>query len=237
MPLLSIIVPAYNEEIRLPAALERIEVFLSQQEYSAEVLVIENGSRDRTLEIAQQAAARLPTFRAIHEDQRGKGRAVKRGMLEARGEFRVICDVDLSVPIEEINRFIPPQMDCDVVIASREASGAVRYNEPAFRHIVGRLFNAVVRILVMPGLQDTQCGFKCFRAAVVEDVFPRQVIDGWTFDVEVLFIARRLGYRIIEIPVPWYHNGQSKVHVMRDLLKVARELIQIRINDLNGIYR
>lgn len=236
-PLLSIIIPAYNEERRLPDTLERIATFLDQQSYPAEVIVVENGSSDRTLEIAREIAGRDGRVRALHEDRRGKGRAVRTGMLAASGEFRFICDADLSMPIEEVNRFLPPQLEgADIAIASREAPGAARYNEPEYRHLTGRVFNALVRWLALPGLQDTQCGFKCFRAAVAEDVFPRQTIDGWTFDVEVLYIARRRGYQICEIPIDWYFNPESKVRVLRDSWHMFRDLLMIRTNGRRGAY-
>jgi len=236
-PHLSIIIPAHNEEHRLPATLDTVHRFLEAQSYSAEILVVENGSHDRTLEIAEEYARRMPELRVLHESGRGKGLAVRAGMLAARGEYRFICDADLSMPIEEVNRFIPPVLpDMDIAIASREAPGAVRYDEPAFRHFTGRAFNLVVRVLGLPGLQDTQCGFKCFRAAVAEKLFPRQTILGWTFDVEVLFIARKYGYRIVEIPIPWYYNPESKVNVLRDAYQVGRDLIRIRLNYARGQY-
>lgn len=236
-PLLSIIIPAYNEEIRLPETLERIQRFLTSQPYDAEVLVIENGSHDRTLEIAREFAARHENIRALHEARRGKGRAVRSGMLAAAGQYRFICDADLSMPIEQVNRFLPPQEACvDIAIASREAPGAVRYNEPQYRHLTGRVFNTLVRWLALPGLQDTQCGFKCFRAEVVEEVFPLQTIDGWTFDVEVLYIARRRGYKICEIPIDWYFNPESKVRVLRDSWHMFKDLLKIRANGRRGSY-
>jgi len=236
-PLLSIIIPAYNEESRLPETLEKIARFLDQQSYPAEIIVVENGSSDRTLAIAREFAAQDGRVRALHEERRGKGRAVRSGMLAAGGEHRFICDADLSMPIEQVNRFLPPQLEgVDIAIASREAPGAVRYNEPEYRHLTGRVFNALVRWLALPGLQDTQCGFKCFRAEVVEEVFPRQTIDGWTFDVEVLYIARRRGYHIREIPIDWTFNPDSKVRVLRDSWRMFRDLLMIRANGRRGVY-
>jgi len=236
-PLLSIVIPAYNEELRLPETLQIIHAFLKKQAYTAEVLVMENGSDDHTLAIAQEFSHSMPEVRALHCDQRGKGLAVVQGMLAASGEYRFICDVDLSMPIEEINNFLPPQLkDGTIAIASREAAGAIRYNEPEYRHIIGRVFNLMVRLIALPGLQDTQCGFKCFRADVVEKVFPRMTIRGWTFDVEALVIARRLGFNIVEIPIPWYYNPKSKVKVLRDSFIMARDLITIRWNTLRGVY-
>lgn len=236
-PLLSIIIPAYNEEERLPRALETISAFLAKQSYQAEILVVENGSRDRTLEIAREYEAQIGNLRVFHENARGKGLAVKRGMLEAHGEYRFICDTDLSMPIEEVNRFIPPEQNgVDIVIASREAPGAVRYDEPAYRHYIGRVFNTMVRLLALPGLQDTQCGFKCFRDEVAESVFSLQTMPGMAFDVEALFIARRLGYDISEIPIPWYFDADSRVRLVQDSMKMALDLLSIRRNARRGLY-
>ena len=236
-PTLSIIIPAYNEATRLPESLEKINTFLDRQPYSAEIVVVENGSSDNTFEIANEMRATIQNLVVVHENQRGKGWAVKRGMQIAKGEYRFICDADLSMPIEELPRFFPPQLENAVVaIASREAPGAVRYNEPGYRHFIGRIFNWMVRMLILPGLQDTQCGFKCFRADVVEKVFPLVTISGWTFDVEALFIARRLGYKIEEIAIPWYYNSHSNIRVFRDSLQMGTDLIKIRWKSLTGKY-
>lgn len=236
-PFLSIVIPALNEEERLPTTLEQVFDFLGRQDYTAEVLLVENGSTDRTLEIAQDFSRGHPSLHALHEAQRGKGRAVRRGMLEARGEYRFICDADLSMPIGQLSRFLPPQLhDVDIAIGSREASGSVRYKEPFNRHLSGRVFNALIHLLVLPGLQDTQCGFKCFTAAAAQDIFPRLTLTGWSFDVEALFIARRHGYRIVEIGIPWYFNAQSKVSLVRDSLRMATDLLAIRRNAGLGLY-
>ncbi len=235
-PLLSIVIPAHNEESRLPTTLDQVDAFLSAQPYQAEVVVVENGSQDRTLELAQSYAARLPYLRVIHEDRRGKGLACQVGMLAARGAYRFICDADLSMPISEVNRFIPPALDADVAIASREGKDAVRYGEPAYRHFVGRGFNLLVRLLALPGLHDSQCGFKCFRGSLVDEIFPLQTIMGWTFDVELLFIARRRGYKIVEVGIPWYFNPESKIRVWRDSSHMFMDLLAIRRNAARGLY-
>lgn len=236
-PYLSIIIPAYNEAGRLPKSLEKIHAFLSKQSYSAEIVVVENGSTDGTFEIIQALQPRIKNLVVVHEDQRGKGWAVKRGMQISQGEYRFICDADLSMPIEELPRFFPPQLaDAPVAIASREAPGARRFDEPEYRHLIGRVFNWLVRMLVLHGLQDTQCGFKCFRADVVEQVFPLVTISGWTFDVEALFIARRMGFAIKEIPIPWYYNADSNIRVLRDSLQMGSDLLKIRWNALTGRY-
>jgi glycosyltransferase involved in cell wall biosynthesis len=175
-PLLSIIIPAHNEETRLPRTLEQVFAFLASQEYSAEVIVVENGSSDRTLEVAQGFASDHANLTVIHSAARGKGLAVRTGMLAASGDYRFMCDADLSMPIEQVNRFLPPALrDFDVAIGSREVKGARRYNEPAHRHLGGRLINLIIRLLILPSLQDTQCGFKCFRADVARDLFAHQL--------------------------------------------------------------
>jgi len=236
-PFLSIVIPAYNEEQRLPRTLEEVFAFLQRQPYTSEVLVVDNGSADRTLEIAQSYALKYSNLRVIHEAVRGKGLAVRTGMLAAQGEYRFMCDADFSMPIDEINRFLPPELDnFDIAIASREVPGAVRYNEPYFRHFVGRVFNAMIRITALPGLQDTQCGFKCFREAAAESLFRQQTITGWSFDVEILFMARRRNMRIIELPINWYFNPESKINVWRDSLHMAWDLCKIRVNALHGRY-
>lgn len=236
-PFLSIIIPVYNEEDRLPSTLERLFDYLQDQPYTAEVLVVDNGSQDRTWQVAQYYTGRYPQLCVLQESQRGKGLAVMRGMLEARGEYRFMCDADFSMPVTEINKFLPPALPrFDIAIASREAPGAVRYNEPPYRHLVGRVFNTLIRLLALPGLHDTQCGFKCFRAPVAEDIFCRQTITGWSFDVEALFIARLRGYRIVELPIPWYFNPESKISVLRDSARMALDLFIIRINALRGVY-
>jgi len=235
-PYLSIIIPAYNEETRLPNAMGQIFAFLEKQSYSFELLVVENGSRDRTLEVAHEYTRTYPTLRVLHEDQPGKGRAVKRGMLAAGGTYRFIADADLSMPVGEISRFLPPACICDIAIASREASGAVRYGEPIYRHLTGRVYNYLIRSLVLPGLQDTQCGFKCFRGTVAEDVFPYLTLSGWAFDVEALAVARRRGYSIVEIGIPWFYHPGSKLTILKDSWRMFLDLLKIRRNIRLGAY-
>lgn len=236
-PLLSIVIPAHNEERRLPRTLEQVFAFLEEQTYSAEVLVVENGSTDRTLEIAQDFAKRHPMLRVMHSDDRGKGLAVRLGMLAAAGRYRFMCDADLSMPIEEVNRFLPPALpDADVAIGSREVRGAHRYNEPIHRHPGGRFINLLIRLLMLPKLQDTQCGFKCFSAAVAQDIFRLQTLNGWSFDIELLYIAGRRGYRVVEVPVDWYYRSESKVSALRDALRMIADMFRIRSNGRRGVY-
>jgi dolichyl-phosphate beta-glucosyltransferase len=234
---LSIIIPAHNEELRLPRALRQVFSFLEKQTYSAEVIVVENGSIDRTLEIAREFELSHSNLIVIHDEHAGKGNAVRRGVLEAHGEYRFICDADLSMPIAELVKFLPPVLnDFDIAIASREAPGAVRYNEPPYRHWGGRAINLVIRSLILPGLNDTQCGFKCFRADVAEKIFAQQTLGGWSFDIEILFLARKKRMVIKEIPVHWYFDSDSKVNAVRDALRMIGDIFRIHINALRGRY-
>lgn len=236
-PFLSIIIPAYNEESRLPRTLEQILVFLNKQNYSFEVIVVENGSSDLTFEVAKEYAKTHTSVNVLKEEQRGKGNAVRRGMLAAKGEYRFICDADLSMPIEEVAKFIPPQLtDFDIAIGSREAPGAVRYNEPSYRHFGGRAINLLIRLFILPRFQDTQCGFKCFRAEVAEDLFRQQTLTGWSFDIEILYLARRKKLRIVEIPIDWYFYADSKVNAVRDALKMISDIFRIHLNAIRGKY-
>lgn len=237
-PFLSIIIPAYNEAGRLPTSLGRILDYLAQQPYWAEVIVVENGSSDATADIVRAMLTDHPQLKLIQAKTRGKGNAVREGMLTAQGDWLFMADADLSMPITELDKFFPTGVgpDYDIAIASREAPGAVRYDEPPMRHLMGRVFNGLVKLLAVPGFQDTQCGFKCFRREVARDVFARQTLTGWGFDVEVLYIARQHGYRIVEIPIHWYYQTDSRVQPVKDTLRMVRELLTVRVNDLRGVY-
>jgi dolichyl-phosphate beta-glucosyltransferase len=236
-PYFSIVIPAHNEQNRLPGTLEQIFHFLGQQSFTSEVIVVENGSTDDTYQIAQQFAKLHENLRVIHNDLRGKGFAIHRGIQEAKGEYIFMCDADLSMPVDEIVKFLPPRLqDFDIAIASREAPGSVRYNEPYYRHFTGRVFNTLIRWLVLPSLQDTQCGFKCIRAAVARDIVPYQTLTGWAFDVELLYIACHHGYQVVEIPIDWYFNADSKISVLRDSWRMFLDLLLIRRNARRGLY-
>ncbi|MCC7117769.1 MAG: glycosyltransferase family 2 protein [Anaerolineales bacterium] len=236
-PLLSVIIPAYNEEKRLPRALAAIFNFLETQNFSFEVVVVENGSSDRTFEVAQKFSNTKANLLVLHEELKGKGIAVKRGALAAHGEYRFICDADLSMPIEEVLRFLPPQLnDFDVAIGSREAFGAVRYNEPPYRHWGGRVINFFIQTFILSGFHDTQCGFKCFRAATTQQLFEQQTLSGWSFDIELLYLARKQKLRIREVPIHWYFDAESKVSAVRDALKMIADIFRIHWNSLRGLY-
>ena len=173
----------------------------------------------------------------LHQPIQGKGAAVRKGMLEARGEYLFICDADLAMPIEQVVRFVPPQLSgFDIAIASREIAGARRYNEPWYRHLMGRVFNLIVRVTAVPGIQDTQCGFKCLARHAAHDIFSCQRIDGWAFDVEILYIALRRQYRVVEVPIDWYYGAGSRVSPMRDSYNMVREVFRIRRMGRSGVY-
>jgi dolichyl-phosphate beta-glucosyltransferase len=235
--LLSIIIPAYNEEHRLPRSLQAIDRFLATQPYAAEVVVVENGSTDQTTAVAEAFAVDHPYVRVLHSTK-GKGAAVRAGMLAAVGKYRFMCDADLSMPIEEVTKFLPPVLDnYHVAMASREAPGAQRYGEPFYRHIMGRIFNLIVRLLAVPHYHDTQCGFKCFEAHAADDVFRLQSMDGLGFDVEAVAIALDRGYTVVEIPINWYFDADSRVRPVHDTIRMVREVLQVRRNLRAGIYR
>lgn len=230
-------IPAYNEARRLPDTLKKAHKYLEAQSYPYEIIVVENGSQDNTLEVARQFARDIKQLRVLHENKRGKGHAVRSGMLIARGEYRFMADADLSMPVDEISRFLPPSLEhYDVAIGSREVVGSVRYDEPAYRHVGGRAINLLIRMLALPGLHDTQCGFKCFRGSVAEDLFLNQTMTGWSFDVELLYIARLRGYQIEEVPVHWYFRNESKVSPLQDALHLILDIVKIRTNARRGMY-
>ena len=233
-PALSVVVPALNEEDRLPRTLERIASHLARRGGDYEVLVVDDGSRDRTAARAESAGATV----LRNETNRGKGFAVRRGMLAARGARRLMTDADLSTPIEELER-LGARMDegHDVVVGSRALPGSrIEVRQPWYRENSGRLFNVFVRALAVPGVMDTQCGFKLFSAAAARDVFSAARLDGFSFDVEALFLARKKGYRIAEVPVVWRNDAASRVSLLRGFLAFP-DLLRIRAYDWAGRYR
>lgn len=235
---LSIVIPAFNEESRILPSLDQIAAFLATRDYRAEVIVSDDGSADATAAVVESFAADHPFVRLIRNPHRGKGAAVRSGMLAAQGAFRFLCDADLSMPIEQVSRFLPPDLDgVDVALGSREAAGAKRYDEPVHRHLMGRIFNGVVRLVAVSGFEDTQAGFKCFRAEAADWLFARQRIDGFGFDVEIVYLAIKRGYRVVEVPIDWYHVPSSRVDPFRDSIRMFLEAFSVRLNDWRGAYR
>ena len=236
-PFLSIVIPTYNEETRISHTLHSVVNYVVKQGYSWEIIVADDGSQDRTPSLVEDAATTNTEIRLVRLRHRGKGWAVRNGMLEARGEYRFLADADLSMPIEHLEKFLPSQLtDFDVAIGSREVIGARRFHEPIIRHIMGRAFNMMVHLLAVKGFADTQCGFKCFAAHAAETLFPLQKAQGFGFDVEILYLAQRFGMRIREIPIDWHYQEGSKVKPVRDSFLMLRDLLSVRWNAARGRY-
>ena len=236
-PYLSVVVPAFNEERRIGRTLDQVAAYLGDREFTWEVLVVDDGSTDRTREIVEEAARRFPGIRVLPVDHGGKGWAVRKGMLSARGRLRFMADADLAMPIDQLDGFLARAGEgCDVMIASREAPGARRFGEPHMRHLMGRVFNWTVRLLAVRGLQDTQCGFKCLTGDAADALFSVMSIDGFGFDVELLFVARKRGLSIVEVPIQWHYQPRSKIQPIRDPLLMLNDILRIRLLSLAGKY-
>jgi glycosyltransferase involved in cell wall biosynthesis len=226
---LTVVIPAFNEARQLPATLAQLTAFLEQRSWSWEIRVVDDGSTDGTAEVVRSVSQRDARVVVQREPHRGKGGAVKAGMLAATGDYRFLCDADLSMPPHELDRFLPPALDgVDIAIGSREGVGARRVGEPWRRHVTGRVFNFVIRRLVLDGIADTQCGFKMFTARAVDAVFPHTTLDGWAFDVEVLAIARARGLRVVEVPIEWHYRSTSRLSIARDASAMLRDVLAVR---------
>lgn len=233
-PFLSVVIPAYNEENRLGPTLARIKEYLAAQTYASEILVVDNGSQDNTAGVAKAGGVGV-----IEEPRRGKGAAVRTGMMAARGDYLLFSDADLSTPIEEVEQLLAQvNAGYDVAIASRALpeSNLVK-RQPWYREMVGRLGNVVVRLMAVRGIADTQCGFKLFPRAVAQRIFPAQRLTGAAFDVELLFIAQHGGLKIAEVPVTWIDSPDTRFSRVRDSLDALKDLVRIRANWLLGRYR
>lgn len=237
---LSIVIPAYNEEQRLGPTLERLHHFLASQPLSWEIVVVDDGSKDGTVALVERLAAEIPHLRVIASTpNRGKGAVVRIGMLAAAGRIRIMCDADGSMPAEELPKLIDPihRGEVEVAIGSRYAPGSnVAATQPLYRRLWSRLCNKVVQRALVPGVLDTQCGFKAFAAEAADDLFGRARIDGWAFDLEILALARRRCYGIAEVAVEWHDDERSKVNPIKDMWKVIREAVLIRRNLRRGVY-
>jgi dolichyl-phosphate beta-glucosyltransferase len=234
------VIPVFNEEDRIEETLGRVSGYLTARGVGFELVVVDDGSRDRTLELARRWSEMRAYTRLVEgSSNRGKGHAVRRGMLAARGERILFTDADLSTPIEELAKLEGAlTQGADIAIGSRGLPDSdLARRQPWYREGLGRLFNALVRVVAVPAVMDTQCGFKLFRGAAARAIFPLATIDGFAFDVEILFIARRLGYRIEETPVRWLHAEGSKVRMLRDGLAMLCDLARIRLRAWRGAYR
>jgi dolichyl-phosphate beta-glucosyltransferase len=250
-PFLSLVIPTYNEEKRLQNTLQQVVAYLEKQEYTTEVIIVDDGSADSTRAIAAsfiQGHAGNPLIRLIENDHRGKGYTVRTGMLNGEGKYILFTDADLATPISEVGKMIG-SLECgsDIAIGTREGIGATRLNEPFYRHVMGRVFNLMVRLISGLAFQDTQCGFKGFRREVAHDLFSRVKLYGQDakqikggavtgFDVEVLYLARQSGYRIEEVPVRWQYGAESKVNPLRDSARMMMDVIKVRWMVIKGEY-
>jgi dolichyl-phosphate beta-glucosyltransferase len=236
-PALSVIVPTWNEATCIDDFLRRVAGTLEGRTLSWEILVVDDGSSDATVERVEAAMRREPRIRLLKQQHRGKGAAIQHGMLAAHGEWRLMTDADLSVAPEEWATVLDAAAsdDADIIIGSREAAGARRIGEPPARHVIGRVFNAIVQLLALPGINDTQCGFKLVRGEAADALFPRLTVDGFAFDVELLFLARRAGFRIREVGVVWVCRVDSRVKLGRGAAAFI-DVARIRLRDLRGRY-
>lgn len=248
VPHLSVVIPSYNEQKNLQrGVLDQVIKYLKTMNYEWEVILSDDGSTDGTTNALQAFADKNKGVRVVANIHAGKGPTVQSGMLAARGTWRLFTDFDQSTPLAEIEKLWPYTADHQVVIGSREIEGAMRDKEPWYRHIMGRGFNFLVQTLAVPGIQDTQCGFKLFSADATEKLFTalhvygRQVArqDAFTgaFDVEILFLARKLGYSIKEVPILWQHHETDRVSPVKDSLRMLNDIIKVRLAALQGAYR
>jgi glycosyltransferase involved in cell wall biosynthesis len=235
---LSIIIPAFNEEKRLGRALERIRDYITVKGFDAEVIVVDDGSNDGTAKLAEEWHARVPNLRLLSNGRnRGKGYSVRHGVLEARGRIALFTDADLSAPIEEADKLLAALNHADVAIGSRALDRSlISVHQSRVRELAGIMFNLIVRLMTGVNFRDTQCGFKAFIRQPAKIVFEQQRVEGFGFDPEILFLAKRHGLRAVEIPVRWAHDPATKVNVIRDSLRMFSDLVRIRWNWLLGRY-
>lgn len=238
-PIYSIVIPAYNEAARIGATLEKILAYVAQRRWNAEVIVVNDGSRDNTVEVVHRYCKQNSTLRLIENPgNRGKGYSVRNGMLNARGEILLFSDADLSSPIEEVPKLLKAiSSGADVAIGSRWLRSELQTGrQPLYRQLFGRIFNMLLRITLGLKYKDTQCGFKAFTRVAAEAIFPRQRIERWGFDPEILFLANRFGFKVAEVPVEWAHDEGTRISPLRDGSRMFEEMLRIRWNALTGKY-
>lgn len=228
-PLLSIIVPCYQERHRLDACVQGLQQAVHSAGLSAEMIIVDDGSTDGTAEYARQLVTPFKNAVVLETPHRGKGAALQTGVSASKGDFVFIADADWSMPPEQIQRFLPPNAESfGLAIANREHPESRRINEPFYRHALGRCFNAFVQRLLLEGIEDSQCGYKCLDGALAREIFPKIQCAGWAFDVELILLARQAGAPIIEVPIDWNFDPDSRIQPIRDALQMARDVIAIR---------
>ena len=235
----SVVIPAYNEAIRIEATLDRVLAYVYAQKWNAEILVVNDGSRDATREIILRYATAHPMLQLVENPgNRGKGFSVRNGVLHSKGESIVFTDADLASPIEESEKLLAAlDAGADVAIGSRWLDPSLQTRkQPFYRRVLGRIFNVALRLILGMNFKDTQCGFKAFKREAAQAVFPLQIIERWGFDPEIVFLARRLGYRVEEVAVKWAHQENTKISPIKDGLRMFTELLTIRWYAVTGRY-
>ena len=238
-PYLSIVIPAYNEEKRIGETLQKILEFIATKSFPAEILVVDDGSVDGTVDVVNSFSnEKIPLKVISYEKNRGKGYAIKTGMLAAGGEYALFTDADMSTPVEMLERFEPHMKEgVEVIIGTRKTAGAyVGKHQPLYRENMGKVFTWLSNRLLGLDTSDFTCGFKCFHRRTIEPVFGSQRISGWGYDTEIIFIARRKGFRIQEIPVSWFNDEATRVKLWKNVFTCLSELYQIRNNNRKGLY-
>jgi glycosyltransferase involved in cell wall biosynthesis len=238
-PRLSIVIPAYNECMRIEGTLARVLECVNARQWDAEILVVDDGSSDDTVAIVQRWMSRHPRLHLVkNPGNRGKGYSVRNGLLQSAGDIAMFTDADLSAPIEEAERLLDAiDAGADVAIGSRWLDKQKQtVHQPLYRRFFGRCFNWVTRKVIGLPFKDTQCGFKAFRRDAAQTIFRLQTIERWGFDPEILFIARKLKYTIVEVPVTWGHDARSRISYLKDGMKMLEEMAEIRTNSLRGRY-
>ncbi len=234
---LSIVIPTYNESHKIKHTLDAIYEYLGNQNYSYEVILCDDGSYDLTTKIAKESFGKKSNFQILSLPHKGKGSAVKSGMVTAQGRYRFMCDADLAMPFDQIERFLKEMTnDCDIAIGSRELTDSKRFGEPMLRYFAGRVFNLFVKFVAIRKYQDTQCGFKCFSSEAGDKIFPLVRTNGWAFDVEVLLLADKYGFSVSQVPIDWHHGEDSKVDLRSAALQMIRDIFLTRVR-LLMLYR
>lgn len=247
-PYLSVVVPAYNEEPNFQkGTIDQVPEYLAKQSYSYEVIIVDDGSEDATAKLAADFAKKHKNIRVIKNPHQGKAETVKTGVINAKGELVLFTDFDQATPISEVEKLLPLFPQYDIAIGSRQLPGAKREKEPIYRHLMGLGFNLVVQAIAVRGIWDTQAGFKCFKGEVAKKLFGRLKVYGaarkvkgalvTAFDVELLFLAQKMGYKIKEVPIAWHHVATTRVSPLKDSLRMFRDVVKVRLNDLAGVYK
>lgn len=246
-PRLSVIIPAYNEEPNFKkGALNEVPSYLQKQDYTSEILIVDDGSDDDTAKLADAFAKKHESVKVVKNPHQGKAETVKTGVEKANGELILFTDFDQATPLSEIEKLLSFIGEYDIVIGSRQLSGAKREKEPIHRHLMGLVFNMIVQMIAIRGIWDTQAGFKLFKGEVAKPLFSSLKVYGkgktvkgalvTAFDVELLFIAKKRGFKIKEVPIIWHHVATSRVSPIKDSLRMLRDVIKIRLNDFRGVY-